>query len=122
MNKLAEETFGQSSHFWYDGLPLYKEGTYAKELQLSEPLKTILLQVKADFHRKEATEYFWYIYGNEQTQDALHEKVRPNIMLRYQSGEFFVRMNIADADFALSLERVLDFETELREQLKKAIF
>ncbi|ETD03815.1 hypothetical protein N568_0109425 [Lactococcus garvieae TRF1] len=31
-------------------------------------------------------------------------------------------MNIADADFALSLERVLDFETELREQLKKAIF
>ncbi|MEG1282730.1 MAG: hypothetical protein RSD60_00115 [Lactococcus sp.] len=122
MNKLAEETFGQSSHFWYDGLPLYKEGTYAKELQLSEPLKTILLQVKADFHRKEATEYFWYIYGNEQTQDDLHEKVRPNIMIRYQSGEFFVRMNIADADFALSLERVLDFETELREQLKKAIF
>lgn len=27
-------------------------------------------------------------------------------------------MNIADADFALSLERVLAFETELKEQLK----
>ena len=43
-------------------------------------------------------------------------------MIRYQSEEFFVRMNISDADFALSLERVLAFETELREQLKKAIF
>ena len=39
MNKLAEETFGQSVHFWYDGLPLYKDGTYAKELQLSDNLK-----------------------------------------------------------------------------------
>lgn len=122
MNKLAEETFGQSVHFWYDGLPLYKDGTYAKELQLSDQLKTVLLLVKDDFYKKEATEYFWYIYGNEQTQDALQEKVRPNIMIRYQSEEFFVRMNISDADFALSLERVLAFETELREQLKKAIF
>ncbi|QQC74207.1 hypothetical protein I6I20_00915 [Lactococcus garvieae] len=122
MNKLAEEAFGQNVHFWYDGLPLYKDGTYAKELEFSDQLKTVLLLVNDDFHNKEALEYFWYIYGNEQTQDALHEKVRPNIMIRYQSGEFFVRMNIADADFALSLERVLAFETELKEQLKKAIF
>ena len=121
MNKLAEEIFGQNIHFWYDGLPIYKDGTYAKELQLSDQLKTVLLLVKDDFYKKEATEYFWYIYSNEQTQDALYEKVRPNIMIRYQSGEFFVRMNISDADFALSLGHVLDFETELREQLEKAI-
>ena len=52
MNKLAEETFGQNVHFWYDGLPLYKDGTYAKELQLSDQLKTVLLLVKDDFYKK----------------------------------------------------------------------
>ena len=74
MNKLAEETFGQSSHFWYDGLPLYKEGTYAKELQLSEPLKTILLQVKADFHEKKPLNISGIYTEMNRHSDALHEK------------------------------------------------
>ncbi|EKF50858.1 hypothetical protein [Lactococcus garvieae] len=88
MNKLFEESFGMSQHIWYKGLNLYKEGKDAKELVLFENIECLLSLIKNDLQEKNSAEYFWYIYGEQHTQDALSEKVRPNLMIRFKIRNF----------------------------------
>ncbi|WP_081167599.1 hypothetical protein [Lactococcus garvieae] len=122
MNKLFEESFGMSQHIWYKGLNLYKEGKDAKELVLFENIECLLSLIKNDLQEKNSAEYFWYIYGKQHIQDALSEKVRPNLMIRFKDKEFLVRLNFADADFALSADYILDFEKDLADKLKRTVF
>lgn len=42
-------------------------------------------------------------------------------MIRLKDKEFLVRLNFAEADFALSADYILDFEKELADKLKRTV-
>lgn len=123
MKKLFDETFTDeeqktsSRHLWYGYLDLYIEGEYGKQIVLDNKLIEIVYKlIKKDMQEKIEplpTEVNWYLYGKTQTIDAIDDKIRPTIMLRYKDKKFLIRCNVSDHDFAMNIDDIISFEKRL---------
>lgn len=127
MDKLFDETFAKednsivSRNIWYGYIELYTDGQYGKDITLDENVvEKICGIVKGDMSEKAdpaPTEYNWYFYGKSQAVDAIGDSIRPTIMIRNKAGEFLVRCNISDHDFALQIDTVVSFEKNMQLRL-----
>jgi phage FluMu gp28-like protein len=123
MKKLYDETFTSekksSRNIWYAGLNLSMQGEYGVLLALSEAVQEcIAARIKEDlFEDATATETNWYFYDAETNEDALGEKPRSSVMVRYSSSQFIAHLNFSDHNFAVNLESILEMKKELTERL-----
>ena len=127
MEKLFDETYTSedktqvSRNIWYGYIELYKEATYGKEIILNDDIiDTIVKVIKSDISQDKTplpTETNWYIYGKTLTKDAIEDTIRPSIMIREKNDQFLVHCNISDQDFALSIDNILLFKSNLEKQL-----
>ena len=131
MEKLFDETFSAedlsfaSRNIWYGYVELYATAEYGKDIILNGELSQMLLRIiqheASDQHTPNPTEINWYFYGVSATEDAIGDTVRPTVMVRYKQGDFLVRCNINDNDFAVNIEKVLLFEKNLEELLRAQV-
>lgn len=129
MDRLFDETFVSeenniaSRNIWYGYVELYVTGEYGKQIVLDEELVKLVCKIVKDdtLENKNPapTEINWYLYGKSKTTDAIEDTIRPTIMIRSKQGQFVVRCNISDHDFALHIDDVLQFENYVVELLKK---
>lgn len=128
MEKLFDETFAKednsivSRNIWYGYIELYQDAEYGKEIVLDENLiGTICKIVKSNLLediRLLPTETNWYLYGETVTTDAIEDTIRPTIMIREKNGVFLVHCNISDHDFALNIDNILSFKSNLEHHLR----
>lgn len=123
MKKLYDETFTSekksSRNIWYVGISLSHQGEHGALLALSEAVQEcIVAKVKEDLSEDaSATETNWYFYDAETTEDALGEKPRSSVMVRYRSSRFLVHLNFSDHNFAVNLEPILEMKEALTKRL-----
>lgn len=123
MKKLYDETFTSekksSRNIWYAGLNLSHQGEYGSLLAISETVQEcIAARIKEDLSESaSATETNWYFYDAETNEDALGEKPRSSVMVRYSSPQFIVHLNFSDHNFAVNLESILEMKEALTERL-----
>lgn len=127
MEKLFDETFATEEpkvinrHLWYGYLDLYIDGEDGKQIVLNDKLENFICEtIQKNVQEKVKpmpTEINWYLYGKTQTTDAINDKIRPTIMVRYKNNKFLVRCNISDHDFAINIDEVLAFEKRLEKHL-----
>lgn len=125
MEKLFDETFAcediVSRNIWYGYVELYRDAEYGKEILLDESLINNICEiVKSNLSediKPIPTVTHWYLYGKTVTQDAIEDSIRPNIMIREKQGIFLVHCNISDNDFAVSIDKILKFQSNLENHL-----
>lgn len=123
MKKLFDETFiseqKSSRNIWYSGLSLSHQGEYGALLALSEAVQeSIVAKIKEELSEDATvTEMNWYFYDAETNEDALGEKPRSSVMVRYSTSQFLVHLNFSDHNFAVNLESILEMKDALTERL-----
>jgi len=127
MEILFDETFASedgkhtSRSIWYGYADMSVDGVYGKETRFSEELMDILCEIVMNDLSKSVsnppTETNWYFYGDAVAQDAIGDKIRPTIMVRERAGGFVTNFNISDLDFAVNIDTILLFKTELEKRL-----
>ena len=125
MDKLFDETFSfednVSRNIWYGYIELYRDAEYGKEILLNESLLNDICEIVENNLSEDIkpipTETNWYLYGKTVTSDAIEDSVRPNIMIREKLGIFLVHCNISDNDFAVNIDKILKFQSDLERNL-----
>lgn len=127
MEKLFDETFACEDiacrNIWYGYIEFYRDGEYGKEIILDERLSnnicaTVQGNLSEDM-KPIPTQTNWYLYGKTTAEDAIGDHVRPTIMIREKAGSFSTHINISDHDFAVNLDAVLAFKSDLENRLAK---
>ena len=127
MEKLFDETFATedcgivSRNIWYGYVELYKDTEYGKEIILDENLMNVICKIiksnLSEDKKPVPTETHWYLYGKTVTQDAIEDTIRPTIMIREKNDVLLVHCNISDHDFAVNIDKVLSFKSNLENLL-----
>lgn len=127
MEKLFDETFASednglvSRNIWYGYVELYRTSEYGKEILLDENLINMICKIikgnLSEDIKPFPTETNWYFYGKTVTQDAIEDIIRPTIMVREKKGVFLAHCNISDNDFAVNIDKILSFKSNLENHL-----
>lgn len=127
MEILFDETYASedgkkaSRNIWYGYADMSVDGKYGKDLRLNENLMEDLCRIirknLSENTTPPPTETNWYFYGSTITQDAIGDNIRPTIMVRERAGLFVSNFNISDHDFAVNLDDILLFKTNLENRL-----
>lgn len=122
MKQLFDETYeaeGQTSrNLWYSEVALTQTSDFGPVINLSNQVQDeIITKIKETLAEKTATENNFYFYDVQTNQDALEEQIRMSLMIREKSGEFVVRFNMTDHNFAINLDTTLDSENQLTKKL-----
>lgn len=116
MNKLFDETYdyGNGEYrrtIWYGYMDMELDNSLLQEI------KTI---IKSDYKLKQeypVSETHWILYSNDIHRDAIKDKVRFAIYIRYKNGKYITNINIRDFDFASRIDEILCFKEKLEKLL-----
>jgi len=129
MQKLYDETYtsadglSRSRNIWYGSADMTVKGEYAMVIKLDDDLRDMLCKtIKNDLSSDTdvpPTETNWYFYGSGVTADDIGSNILPAIMVRERENEFITNFSISDHDFALNIDRILEFKSDFENHLNK---
>ncbi|EAD0740631.1 TPA: hypothetical protein ACHVX6_002904 [Listeria monocytogenes] len=115
MKKLFDETNEFEAKYyrtiWYG----YINNEFAPEL--SDEIKQLIKRDLAEKTANPIEATHWVFYNETQAGDAIGDKVRSSIMVRYREEKFVVHYNVSDFQFVT----VFDVVTAFKDQLEQAL-
>ncbi|MEI5994416.1 hypothetical protein [Candidatus Enterococcus mansonii] len=111
MKQLFDETYSENRTLWY---------AYFKNTEQIDLIETICQIIQNDLQNTaDVLATSWIFYREELQTDALEEKVRSSIMVRFEGGQYYVQCNMSDFEFVTQREVIDTWLQRLKENLEK---
>ncbi|EOL50416.1 hypothetical protein [Enterococcus caccae] len=110
MKQLFDETYSENRTLWY---------AYFKDIKQIDLIETISQIIQTDLQNSEdVSATSWIFYREELQKDALEEKIRSSIMVRFVDGRYYVQYNMSDFEFVTQREVIANWLERLKENLE----